>query len=348
VSDVYTLAVERSSSVTSLLETAAATAAHAYETLRAVVRETPLLTSPALDELAGLRLFVKAESLQHTGSFKLRGAYYRLTRLDSSQRSAGVVAFSSGNFAQGLARAGQLLGVPVTIVMPSDVPPLKVNGTRRYGARIVFSEAGERPREAVAAETAESLAAREGLALLHPFDDAGVVAGHSSLGVELLHQLDALGEPEPLDALLIPAGGGGLAAGIALAVRAHHRTMRVIAVEPEGYDDLARSMVSSARETNSIAGATLCDALQAVSPGIVPFSILRATLSGVTSVGDDDVRVAMRAAVEHLKLVLEPSGASALAAALTARARGLDLGTRVGVICSGGNIAPDAFARLVA
>jgi threonine dehydratase len=143
----------------------------AYRRLKTVVRETPLLSSPALDEMAGCRLYVKAESLQHTGSFKFRGAYYRLTQLSPTQREKGVVAFSSGNFAQGLARAGQLLGVPVTIVMPADVPLPKVAGTRRYGARVVFAEAGERPRELVAAELAATLAKSESLTLLHPFDD---------------------------------------------------------------------------------------------------------------------------------------------------------------------------------
>lgn len=332
----------------SLLDTATVTAAEAYQAVRPVVRETPLLTSPALDEVAGRRLFVKAESLQYTGSFKIRGAYYRLTQLVSTQRNTGVVAFSSGNFAQGLARAGQLLGVPVTIVMPADVPPLKVAGTQRYGARVVFAEAGERPREVVAAEMAETLAATEGLVLLHPFDDPAVIAGHSSLGTELLRQLDDSGEGEPLDSLLIPAGGGGLAAGVALALRGRQLPTRIIAVEPEGYDDLARSLAAAKRQRNEAARPTLCDALQAVSPGAAPFTILQSTLSSVASVTDAEVRLAMRAAVEHLKLVLEPSGASALAAALTAAHHGLELGTRVGVVCSGGNIAADRFAQLVA
>jgi len=331
-----------------LLDSATLMTQQAYQTVRPVVRETPLLVSPALDELAGCRLFVKAESLQHTGSFKLRGAFYRLKQLEEPQRAAGVVAFSSGNFAQGLARAGQLLGVPVTIVMPADVPAMKVMGTRRYGAQVVFAETDGRPREVVAAELAAALAASRGLTLLHPFDDPHVVAGHSSLGTETLRQLDALGEGDPLDALLVPAGGGGLAAGIALALRARQWSTRLIAVEPEGYDDLARSLVAAHRQRNEASAPTLCDALQAVSPGAVPFGVLHRTLSSAVSVTDDEVRVAMRAAAEHLKLVLEPSGASALAASLAARSRGLVLGTRVGVICSGGNIAPEAFARILA
>jgi len=332
---------------TSLLDTARSTTHRVYETVRAVSRETPLLSSPALDEAAGRQLFVKAESLQHTGSFKLRGAFYRLKQLQPAQRRKGVVAFSSGNFAQGLARAGQLLGVPVTIVMPPNVPQLKIAGTQRYGARVVIAEADGRPREVIAAELAARLAESEGLALLHPFDDSDVVLGHSSLGTELLRQLEALGE-DPLDTLLVPAGGGGLAAGVALALRAHGSTTRLIAVEPSGYDDLARSLAAGERHRNGAPSPTLCDALQANSPGAVPFSVLQRTLSGALSVSDEEVRVAMRAAVESLKLVLEPSGASALAAALAARPRGLGLGRRVGVICSGGNIAAEDFARVLA
>ncbi len=331
----------------SLLDTARSTTNQVYETVRAVSRETPLLTSPALDEVAGRQLFVKAESLQYTGSFKLRGAFYRMKQLQPAQRQNGVVAFSSGNFAQGLARAGQLLGVPVTIVMPPNVPQLKIRGTQRYGARVVIAEADGRPREVIAAELAAHLAASEGLALLHPFDDSDVVLGHSSLGTELLRQLEAIGEDEPLDTLLVPAGGGGLAAGIALALRAHGSTTRLIAVEPAGYDDLARSLAAGERHRNGPSSPTLCDALQANSPGAVPFSVLQKALSGALNVTDDEVRLAMRAAVESLKLVLEPSGASALAAALAAKPRGLDLGHRVGVICSGGNIAAADFASLL-
>ncbi len=333
---------------TSLLETVKRRTQEVHQTIRSVARETPLLTSPALDEVAGRQLFIKAESLQHTGSFKLRGAFYRLKNLEPLERERGVVAFSSGNFAQGLARAGQLLGVPVTIVMPKDVPAMKVLGTRRYGAQVVFAQPDGRPREVTAAETAADLARNESLTLLHPFDDSDVVLGHSSLGTELLNQLEAVEEHAPLDALLVPAGGGGLAAGVALALRAYRSPTRLIAVEPEGYDDLARSLSAGARHRNGSPAPTLCDALQAVSPGAVPFAVLQETLSAAVSVTDDDVRFAMRAAAEHLKLVLEPSGASALAAALTARSRGLELGKRVGVICSGGNIAPAEFAKLLA
>ena len=331
----------------SLLDTVRSTTNRVYETVRAVSRETPLLTSPALDEIAGRQLFVKAESLQYTGSFKLRGAFYRLKQLESAQRQNGVVAFSSGNFAQGLARAGQLLNVPVTIVMPPNVPQLKIRGTQQYGARVVIAEADGRPREVIAAELAAQLAASEGLTLLHPFDDSDVVLGHSSLGTELLQQLETSGEDQPLDTLLVPAGGGGLAAGVALALRAHGSTTRLIAVEPAGYDDLARSLAAGERHRNGPSSPTLCDALQANSPGAVPFSVLQSTLSGALNVTDEEVRFAMRAAVESLKLVLEPSGASALAAALAAKPRGLDLGQRVGVICSGGNIAAEDFASLL-
>lgn len=331
---------------TSRLDTPRA-AQEVFRTVSAVSRETPLLTSAALDEITGCQLFVKAESLQHTGSFKIRGAFYRLSNLEMSRRQTGVVAFSSGNFAQGLARAGQILGIPVTIVMPGDVPQMKVIGTRRYGAKVVFTEPDGRPREVVAAEAAANLARSEQLTLLHPFNDSDVVLGHSSLGTELLQQLEDIGEDDPLDTLLVPAGGGGLAAGIGLALHAHQSSTRLIAVEPSGYDDLARSLASGECRRNESATPTLCDALQAVTPGAVPFSVLRETLSGALNVTDEEVKSAMRAALEHLKLVLEPSGASALAAVLAARARGTHLGKRIGVICSGGNIAADDFARLV-
>jgi len=333
---------------TPLLETTRSTTNDIFQSVRAVSRETPLLTSAALDEIAECQLFVKAESLQHTGSFKLRGAFYRLKNLDPAERRNGVVAYSSGNFAQGLARAGQVLGVPVTIVMPPDVPQTKVLGTRRYGAKVVFTKPDGRPREVVAAETAANLAEVEQLALLHPYNDRDVVLGHSSLATELLQQLEALGEDRSLDTLLVPAGGGGLAAGIALALRAHGSTTRLIAVEPSGYDDLARSLVAGECRRNEAPSPTLCDALQAISPGAIPFSILQQTLSGALNVTDEEVKCAMRAALEYLKLVLEPSGASALGAALAAKTRGWDLGRRVGVVCSGGNIAADDFAKLVA
>jgi len=332
---------------TSLLDTLQSTTDDVYKTVRTVARETPLLGSPALDELAGRQLFIKAESLQHTGSFKLRGAFYRLNKLKPQQRERGVVAFSSGNFSQGLARAGQLLGVSVTIVMPKDVPELKVLGTRRYGAAVVFAQPDGRPREVVSAELAAGIAEAEHRVLLHPFDDADVVLGHSSLGTELLQQLEEIGEDFPLDSLLVPAGGGGLVAGIALALRAHGSPTRLVAVEPEGYDDLARSLSVGQRQRNGAPSPTLCDALQALSPGAVPFSILQETLHSAVSVTDDEVRFAMRAAAEHLKLVLEPSGAIALAATLAARSRGFELGDRVGVVCSGGNISPDHFTALL-
>ncbi|MEZ5775627.1 MAG: threonine/serine dehydratase [Hyphomicrobiaceae bacterium] len=317
--------------------------ADAERALASVVRETPLLSAPALDRVLGMRVLVKAESLQLTGSFKMRGAYYRLTRLGRDGEKSGVVAFSSGNFAQGLAAAGQMLGIPVTIVMPFDAPPAKIESTRGWGANVVLSEHGAENREVVAAERARRISAETGATLLHPFDDPLIVAGQSTAAAEMLRQAKLIGVS--LDAVLVPVGGGGLLAGSALALEQAANVPEVIAVEPAGYDDFGRSLVAGERVGNAIGGKTLCDALQAAMPGAVTFGLAQGRVQTGIAVDDIHVRRAMALAFQHLKIVLEPSGAVGLAALLSGALDHLK-GATVAVLGSGGNIALEDFTRL--
>ncbi|MCX7888725.1 MAG: pyridoxal-phosphate dependent enzyme [Rhodobacteraceae bacterium] len=317
----------------------------AHAATRQATQVTPLLESAALAAATGAaRVFVKPESLQWAGSFKIRGAYWRLTRLDPAARRRGVVAYSSGNFAQGLAAAGRALGVPVTIVMPADAPATKRQATEGYGARVLASEHGERPREEAAAALAAAIADQEGLTLLHPFDDREIVAGQAAAGLEALEQLAAAGAAA--DDVLCPVGGGGLIGGVALAFHHLRPAARIWAVEPEGFDAMGVSLARG--EITRVAGdrPTICDALQATRPGRAPFAAARA--AGATGVAVDDaaVRAAMRFAFEKLKLVLEPSGAVALAALLAGRVP--VAGRSAVVFATGGNVAPDRFMSYLA
>ena len=317
--------------------------AAAFAATRAATRRTPLLESEVLARECGAsRLFVKAEGLQRTGSFKLRGAMWRLMQLTPAERRRGVVAFSSGNFAQGLAAAGRDLMVPVTIVMPFDAPEAKRRATEALGARVILSDHGDRPREEVAQTLARDLAAEQGLVLLHPFDDPDVVAGQGGAGLEALEQMAAAGAVP--DVVVCPVGGGGLMGCVALAVRWAHPAAAIHAVEPEGYDGMGRSLPAGER-VRAPGGPTICDALQATMPGVATFAACQQ--AGVTgmAVGDAPVAYAMGRAFEVLKLVLEPSGAVALAVVLA----GLlpVTGRCVLIIASGGNIAFDRFAQCV-
>jgi threonine dehydratase len=318
--------------------------AEAYALTRRTTIRTPLIEAPGLAAASGAaRVFVKAESLQRAGSFKIRGATWRIAQLSESERKQGVVAFSSGNFAQGLAAAGRDAGVPVTIVMPDDAPAMKRRATEGWGARVVLSHHGERPREEAASALARQVAADEGLTLLHPFDDPAVVAGQAGVAIEVLEQM-AKAAAAP-DIVASPTGGGGLVGGIALAVRDRHPQARIFAVEPEGFDGMGRS-VGAGAVTRAPGGRSLCDALQAMAPGAAPFDAAQeAGVEGAT-VTDDQVRAAMIAAFEQLKLVLEPSGAAAIAALLAGRlpARG----RTVLLIASGGNIALQDFLAITA
>jgi threonine dehydratase len=314
----------------------------AWETVRAAVRWTPMLRSDYVDSLVGARVLLKAESLQLAGSFKMRGACFRVSRLSHSERERGVVAFSSGNFAQALALAGHLAGVPVTIVMPCDAPRRKVELTRRAGATVVLTDHGQRNREAVANARAREIADQEGRVFLHPFDDPLVVAGQSTLMREV--QLDAEREKIHFDAILCPVGGGGLIAGTALAEKYFGVGAEVIAVEPDACDDMRRSLISHRREHNLGNPPTICDAMQAFTPGEVPFEAASHLVSRGITVDDDTVRTAMRIAFEEFKIVLEPSGAIALAAALRHRTQFAN--RTVVLLCCGGSVSVEDLARL--
>jgi threonine dehydratase len=307
--------------------------------LRGRIVETPVLESESLNRAVGLRVLLKAECLQHTGSFKIRGALNRLLQLSEDERRAGVVAFSSGNHAQAVALAARWLGVRAAIVMPDDAPATKLEGTRAWGAEVVLYDRAREDRERIAAR----LAAARGAVLVPPFDDARIVAGQGTAGLELGHVAAARGVT--LDALYVPCSGGGLVAGSALAIKSFFPGCAVYAVEPSGYDDLARSLAAGERVTGVGGSTTLCDALMAPLTGVITFAINRRELAGAVTVDDAAVRAAMVAAARHLKVVLEPSGAAALAAVLASPPPGC---SAVGVILSGGNVDPGVLAAVLA
>ena len=317
----------------------------AYAVTSKATQATPLLESAALARLTGAaRVFVKPESLQWAGSFKIRGAYWRLKQLSPSEAKRGVVAYSSGNFAQGLAAAGEALGIPVTIVMPIDAPAAKREATAGYGARVVLTDHGDRAREEVASERARQIAAEENLTLLHPFDDPEIVAGQAGAGLEALDQLAA--KEAKTDLLFCPVGGGGLIGGVSLAFHYLSPETRIIAVEPEGFNGMGASLAHGAIETMPLGGKSICDGLMARAPGKAPFAAM--TLAGAQGLAVDDasVRRAMKFAFERLKLVLEPSGAASLAGLMSGK---VDVaGKTVLVIASGGNVALADFERHLA
>ncbi|MCO5083324.1 MAG: threonine/serine dehydratase [Rhizobiaceae bacterium] len=317
----------------------------AYAVTSQATQLTPLLRSPALAKLTGAAdVFVKAESLQWAGSFKVRGAYWRLTRLTPDEAKRGVVAYSSGNFAQGLAAAGEALGIPVTIVMPVDAPAAKREATAGYGARVVLTEHGERPREDVASARAREIAGTEGLVLLHPFDDPEIVAGQAGTGLEAIDQLKT--RDASADYVFCSVGGGGLIGGVALAFHYLSPATKIIAVEPEGFNGMGVSLDAGRIETMPAAPGSICDGLMSRYPGKAPFEAVMASGVSGLAVSDAAVRRAMKIAFERLKLVLEPSGAASLAALLEG---GLDVaGKTVVVIATGGNVALADFGRHVA
>ena len=306
----------------------------AAERLRGHALVTPLLRSPALDALAGRPVLVKAECLQVTGSFKFRGAYAAISALPEERRRRGVIAYSSGNHAQGVALAARMHGVPAVIVMPDDAPAVKVEGTRALGAEIVPYRRAEEDREAVG----EALARERGLTLVRPYDDAGVIAGQGTVGLEIAAQAAAAGIEEA--DVLVCCGGGGLTAGVALALEARAPGLRARPVEPEGFDDVARSLASGRREGNARMSGSICDAILTPSPGEITFPVLRRLCGPGLVVSDDDALRAVALAARHLRLVLEPGGAVALAAAIALPGDG-----PVIAVASGGNVDPALLAR---
>lgn len=307
--------------------------------LREHVLHTPLLSNPALDERVGGRVFLKAENLQHTGSFKFRGAMNRLLRLDAAQRAAGVVAFSSGNHAQGVAAAGARLGIDVMIVMPETAPVVKLERTRGFGAQVVTYDPETGSREAIAAGIAE----REGRVLVPSFDDPHIVMGQGTAGLEAFEDLAAAGVSA--DQFLICCGGGGLTAGCALARDAAGADASIYTVEPEAFDDTARSFAAGERLPIEPGGRSICDALLSPAPGEITFAINAPRVQRGLVVSDDEVRSAMRFAFERLRLVLEPGGAVALAALLAGRIDGRDRCSLV--MLSGGNVDATLFTEAI-
>ncbi|WP_121745535.1 pyridoxal-phosphate dependent enzyme [Streptomyces sp. E2N166] len=301
--------------------------------LRGVAHRTPVLRSRTLDALAGAEIFLKCENQQRVGAFKFRGAYNAASRLTPEQLSRGIAAYSSGNHAQAVALAARELGTTAVIVMPEDAPPSKRAATAGYGAEIVTYDRYTGDRVAVA----EALAAERGLSLIPPYEHPHVIAGQGTAALELVE------ETGPLDALITPVGGGGLIAGSATAVKGLHAGTRVVGVEPEAGDDTKRSLEAGRRVTVPVP-RTIADGQALHTPGELTFFLNRRLLDGIVLVSDDEIRDAMRFAFERLKTVLEPSGATPLAALLTGRAGPLP--GRVGVILSGGNVDAERFARL--
>jgi threonine dehydratase len=301
---------------------------------------TPLLAATPLDTLTGGRILLKLETLQHTGSFKFRGAWNRLVQLNPDERAAGVVAFSSGNHAQGVAEAARRLGIRATIVMPADAPRTKMQNTRNLGAEIVEYDRVHESREQIAAQ----LAAERGSTLVPSFDDPDVIAGQGTVGLEIAEQTAALGLT--LDDVVVCCSGGGLTAGVAIAISERVPSANVWTAEPEAYDDHRRSLAAGRRQRNEPgAPQSICDALLAPIPGELTFAINQPRLHGGLAVSDDEVRQAIAYAARTLKLVVEPGGAVALACVLSGK---LDVnGRTVAVTLSGGNVDDSLLAEIL-
>jgi threonine dehydratase len=312
----------------------------AAERIKGVAVRTPLINAPVLDERLGARVFLKAETLQRTGSFKFRGAFNKISSIPPERRSGGVVAYSSGNHAQGVAAAAKLNGMRATIVMPADAPLAKRERTQTLGAEIVLYDRDREDRAAIA----HTIAAERSATLVPPFDDPLIIAGQGTIGREIVEDLAALGLTPGL--VLVGCSGGGLAAGIALGVKARVPEAQFYTVEPEGFDDTLRSFASGQRERNARMSGSICDALLTDRPGEITFPINRALIGRGLTVTDAEVARAVRYAFEELKLVVEPGGAVGLAAML---ARKVDLAGRVVVgVLSGGNVDAAMFTKLIA
>lgn len=303
--------------------------------LKGIAHRTPIITSRTLDDLIGARVYLKAENLQRMGAFKFRGGYNAVNTLTDDERSRGVVAFSSGNHAQAVALAARLHGCAATIVMPTDAPASKLEATRHYGAEVITYDRYTEDRAAVAQSIVES----RGAALIPPFNSYPVMAGQGTTALELIQDL-----PDPLDALIVCTGGGGFVSGCAVAAQHLTPGIQVYASEPERGNDIEQSL-RAGRIVSIDVPRTICDGQQTQAPGVLTFEIMRQRLAGVLTVPDPVVVQVMRFLFERMKLVVEPSGASALAALL--QHRGRFAGQRVGVTLSGGNVSVERFSALM-
>jgi threonine dehydratase len=323
----------------SILPVSASDIDAAAAVLKPYAVRTPLLSPPVLSERIGTRVFLKPEMLQRTGSFKFRGAFNKLSSIPQNARGGGVVAFSSGNHAQGVAAAAKILNMQATIVMPADAPLSKRDRTKAYGAEVVLYDRDREDREAIAG----GIAAKRGATLVRPYDDPMVIAGQGTVGREIVEDMAALGLTP--DIVVAPASGGGLIAGIATAVKARFPQVTMIVAEPEAFDDHTRSLRAGKREPHSGTGRTICDALMASIPGEITFAINSKLLSHGITATDEEVGVAVGFAFRELKLVVEPGGAVGLAALLAGR---IDTaGKNVVIVLSGGNVDSDMFAKLI-
>lgn len=300
---------------------------------------TPLLESPLVNAACGARVLVKPEMLQHTGSFKFRGASNRVALMTPQERACGIVAWSSGNHAQAVAAVAARHGIPATIVMPADAPRAKVEGTRRYGATVRLYDRLAESREEIGAD----IALKTGAVIIPPYDDPHIIAGQGTAGLEVIE--DVLARGDSLDMAILGSSGGGLLAGSATAIKARSPQTQVFSSEPAGFDDLARSLASGVPERNAGGVATLCDALMAPTPGALTFPINRTLLAGGVAVTDEEVKAAMRLVYDALKLVVEPGGVTPLAAVLAGKVDAK--GRTVAVVLSGGNVDPATFAACI-
>jgi len=300
---------------------------------------TPLLNSPSLDAKLGGRLLVKAEPLQRTGSFKFRGAYNKIAQIPAADRARGVVAYSSGNHAQGVAAAATMLGLPSWIIMPADAPAIKIARTKEFGATVVSYDRYTDDREALGVE----LQKKYGATLVRPYDDPDILCGQGTVGLEIAAQCQPLGIVP--DAAIVCCGGGGLVSGTALALSGALPSLPVYAAEPADFDETRRSLVSGKRESNALDARSICDALLAPTPGELTFAVNRKLLAGGLAVTDDEVRSAMRTVFVEFKLVVEPGGAVAIASVLSGK---LPIaGKTIVAVASGGNVDPAMFAQII-
>jgi len=301
---------------------------------------TPLLESRIMTERLGARVFLKPEVLQRTGSFKFRGAYTKISRIEPTPRRNGVVAFSSGNHAQGAAAAAALHDIKATIVMPKDAPLIKIDNTLALGAEVILYDRYTEDREEISARICAEL----GATLVPPFDDVDIISGQGTVGLEIAEDMATMGLHA--DKVIVPCGGGGLASGIAVALAALSPDTEVWAAEPEHFDDTARSLETGKRLANAPEARTICDALSSPMLGEITFGIIRRHLTGGVAVSESDVADAMVEAFRIFKIVVEPGGAVALAAALKGHVE--VAGQTIVVICSGGNVDPKLFGRILA